>query len=77
MVKIFDNYHELLNLLLECEEASPGCVRTLSTALDTFRKAGAARARIARYLSSPLRFPPIVPGYRYANGPVKRSALAP
>ena len=67
---------ELLNLLIECDESEPGCVGKLSPALDAFRAAGAARPRIAEYLASPLRFPAIVPGYRYKAGPVKRSYFA-
>lgn len=67
---------ELLNLLLECEESKAGCVAALSPALESFRAAAAQRPRIAKYLASPLRFPAIVPGYKYAAGPVKRSAFA-
>ena len=67
---------ELLNLLFECDEAAPGCVKSLSPQLDAFRAAGAARPRIARYLSSPLRFPRFDAGYKYTSGPVKRSAFA-
>lgn len=67
---------ELLNLLIGCEEEAAGCVKALSPTLDAFRAAGAARPRIAAYLSSPLRFPDIVPGYRYKHGPVKRSSFA-
>ena len=66
---------ELLKTLLECDETTPGCVTTLSPALEAFRAAGAARPRIAKYLSSPMRFPPILPGYKYKDGPVKRSAF--
>jgi len=66
---------ELLNLLLDLEEQAAGCVKALSPALDAFRAAGAARPRIAKYLASPLRFPAIVPGYRYKAGPVKRASF--
>lgn len=66
---------ELLQLLLECDEGAPGCVKALSPALDAFRAAGAARPRIAAYLASPMRFPAIVPGYKYKAGPVKRAAF--
>lgn len=67
---------ELLQVLLECEETAAGCVKALSPALDAFRAAGAARPRIASYLSSPLRFPRFAAGYKYAAGPVKRSSFA-
>jgi len=67
---------ELLKLLIDCEETSPGCVKQLSPALDAFRAAGAARSRIAAYLKSPLRFPAIKPGYIYKDGPIRRSAFA-
>lgn len=67
---------ELLNVLLECEEKKPGCVAGLSPTLEAFRAAAAARPRIAKYLASPMRFPRIVPGYKYAAGPIKRSTLA-
>ena len=66
---------ELLNVLLDCEETTEGCVKALSPRLETFRKAGASRPRLAKYLSSPLRFPAIAPGYRYRDGPLKRSAF--
>ena len=67
---------ELLCTLLECDEATPGCVKQLHPALETFRAAAALRPRIAHYLASPMRFPPIKPGYQYAKGPVKRAAFA-
>jgi len=66
---------ELLNLLMDCEEQAPGCVTALSPTLDRYRAAGAARPRIKQYLASPLRFPRNIAGYKYASGPIKRSAL--
>ena len=66
---------ELLNVLIDCEEKAEGCVKSLSPRLETFRKAGASRPRMAKYLSSPLRFPATVPGYRYKGGPLKRAAF--
>lgn len=48
---------QLLQFLLSCDEATPGCVAKLSPALEEFRKAAAARPRIAAFLASPLHFP--------------------
>ena len=68
---------ELLNLLMQCDETSPGCVRKLHPSLEGFRASGVARPRIAAYLASPMRFPTFVsPTYRYTDGPVKRSSFA-
>lgn len=74
---------ELLNLLLACEEISAGCVTKLSPYLDAFRVKAASRPRIAAYLASPMRFPPINADrgkldspYAYSGGPVKRSVFA-
>ena len=45
---------ELLNVLIDCEEQAEGCVKALSPQLETFLKAGVARPRMAKYLSSAL-----------------------
>ena len=78
---------QLLNLLLRLDEARPGSVGNLWPKLEAFRKAGAARPRIAAYLSSNLRFTATCaelgrrpgPGgwdYGYASGPKQRQAWA-
>jgi len=78
--KVF-NYGQiqLMNCLMSCDEAKPGCVGKLSSALEEFRKAAAARPRIATYLASPMRFPltkkeagDIEGGYTYGSGGIAR-----
>ena len=60
---------------VSAQAEAPGCVAALSPTLDRYRAAGAARPRIKQYLASPLRFPRNIAGYKYASGPIKRSAL--
>jgi len=78
--KVF-NYGQiqLLQFLLSCDEAKPGCVQKLSPALEEFRKNAAARPRIAAYMASPMHFPltckesgDSAGGYNYGSGPISR-----
>merc|ERR1712118_103487 len=73
---------QLGHVLMQCDEIKPGCVAKLSPTLDDFRKAMAARPRIAAYLASPMRFPLThnevrgEGGHNYTKGPLKRSVFA-
>jgi len=73
---------QLFHGLQTCEEMKAGCVGKLSEKLEWFRKAMAARPRIAAYLASPMRFPLTCNelsgsgGYKYANETPNRSDFA-
>jgi len=66
---------QLLHCLMMMEELKPGCVEHLSSKLEQFRAAAIQRSRIAKYLSSAVRFPSQDAQYNYKSGPIARKHL--